>query len=127
MDERGIFLAALGGAWLLVVVLGAAGRAPRSFRRRRPYPEVPVKPFGLIDAVQERLARTPFDRMSPAERRLVRDLLWRADAHEVDDAVHAGIHSLLSDLALRAGRRDEAGEHALNAQRWDPRARREAA
>ena len=127
MSEQGIWLAVLAAALLLPVAFGAAARGPRSLRRRRPYPEAPVKAFGLLEAVEARIARTPFDRMSLAERRLVVDLLWRADAQEVGDEVHARIHALLAELALQGGRRETALEHFRNAQIWDPQVGRPAA
>ncbi len=117
-----MLLGFLAGSLLFALTVGALGRAPRGFRRRRAYPEKPVSSFGLFDAVQARLGRTPFDRMNPVEQRYILDLLWRADAEDVDDGIHARIQILLGEIVLSAGRKREAAEHFRNALRWEPQA-----
>lgn len=123
MSEYGQAMLFLAGALGALLALGGLARTPRGIPRRAYLRDKPAAPFGVLEAVQARLERTPFERMGRPEQRYLLDLLWKADAQDVDDEVHARVHTLLGQLCRGMGRSAEAEEHFRNAFQWDRRRR----
>lgn len=123
MSEYGQALLCLAGALGALLAFGRLARTPRGIPRRAYLQEKPAAPFGVLEAVQARLQRTPFERMSRPEQRYLLDLLWKADSQDVDDEVHARVHTLLGQLCRAMGRSAAAEEHFCNAFQWDLRRR----
>ena len=109
-------------ALLALVVAGAASGGRRSRRVvRRPLPKSSAG-ADLFAAAQQRLRTSPFDRMSPPERRGLVRLLERADQAATLPASHARIQLMLAEMALVSGDRERALEHFKTVLRWNPAA-----